>query len=149
MVAQPSRSPLIASPSWLRRAATIALNNSIVCGIVVGLGAAGHFTWLGVVGVSLGLGIALRLMLAASEDLPDRSQPSGGGKPCRTVVGLTLNLPEMPAIALAADLGLAQGSWSATYGTGEALAVFSIVVVPLLLVSAAGEATWMGENMSV
>lgn len=81
--------PLIASPSWLRRATTIAVNSSIVCGIVVGLGAAGHFAWLGVVGVGLGLGIALRLMLAAGEDLPTGPQPSGAGQGYRSVVGLT------------------------------------------------------------
>ena len=138
--------PLIANPSWLRRAATIAVNNNIVCGIVVGLGAAGHFAWLGVVGVGLGLGIALRLMLAVSEDLPTGPQLSGAGKRCRTVVGLTLNLLEVPAIALAAGLGLAQGSWSATLGTREAMVVFGIVVVPLLLISAAGEAMWMGVD---
>ncbi len=136
--------PVIASRSWLRRAVTIAANNTLVCATLVLLGPLGRVAWLGVACLGLGLGIALRLMFgayASSEGDIGAVVPRGR---VRELIGVALNLLEVPAIMLAAGLGLGQGALSPALDLPGALWVFGLIVFPLLVVSAAGEALWMG-----
>jgi len=134
--------PLMASRTWFRRTVIIAANNSLICAAVVVLGSLGHVAWLGVAGIGLGLGIALRLMIA--EPIPEQDdQPPVGGSRVLEGVGLALNALEVPAVMLAAGLGLGQGAISSTLNPANALAAFALFVLPMLLVSAAGEALWI------
>jgi len=135
----------MASRTWSRRAAIIAANNSLICAAMVLLGALGRAAWFGVVAVGLGLGIALRLMSdawsSADEDTEDRLRVSQIR--FRMALGVGLNLLEVPAIMLSAGLSLAQGAMSSTLDLPGALAAFSLVALPLLVVSAAGESLWL------
>jgi hypothetical protein len=138
--------PLLESRAWSGRAARIAANNSLICAAVVCLGALGHVAWLAVVCVGMGLGIALRLMSSAIPDTEDHAEdkPAMPRRPVLEAMGFVLNALEIPAIMLAAGLSLGQGAMSATLHLSSAMAIFGLVVVPLLVVSAAGEALWMG-----
>lgn len=138
--------PLFVSRSWLRRMVIIAGNNSLICAVVVILGRLGHLAWLGVVCVGLGLGIALRLMLSVPVEDQDDSETHSARVRVLTGIGLVLNLIEVPALMLTAGLALSQGAISSTLDTRSALTVFAGVALPMLIVSAAGEALWMTIN---
>lgn len=140
--------PLLRPCSWARRAAVIALNNTAICLAVVLLGAAGHVAWLGVAGIGLGLGIGLRQLSAATFADAVVVAPPRRNAWVRAA-GYGLNLLEVPAIMLSAGLGLAQGALSTTINAASALSVFGIVAVPLLIVSAAGEALWMSTGFGL
>lgn len=135
--------PLVQSRGWSRRAATIAVNNALICAAVVSLGAAGHAAWLGVGGIGLGLGIALRLLLPTLAPEPSTDEPRPEGRRALKAVGLALNVLEVPAIMLSAGLSLAQGPMSHNVSLADAWATFGLLVVPMLIISAAGEALWM------
>lgn len=140
--------PLIVSGTWLRRTAIIGANNALVCGVVVLIGPLGHLAWLGVATLGLGLGTALRLMSVGPPPDEDEAEPTPmtqGGRLLESV-GLVLNLLEVPAIMLSAGLGLAQGAVSSAADLATALHVFAVIAVPLLIVSAGGEALWMGRH---
>lgn len=139
--------PLLVTRSWLRRTTTIAVNNATVCASMVLLGPFGYVAWVGVAGVGLGLGIALRLMIGSYlPGMDDRESPPAARHPIRETLGLALNLLEVPAIMIAAGASLAQGALSSTLSLTGALAVFVVIVLPLLIVSAAGEALWMSVS---
>ena len=134
--------PLFASRTWLRRAIIIAVNNSLICAVVVLLGSLGHVAWIGITGVGLGLGIALRLMNEEIEPgLADR-EPSPRHHRTLVTIGMALNLLEVPAVMLSAGLSLGQ-ALSSSLALADALTAFAWFVLPLLLVGAAGEALWM------
>lgn len=135
--------PLVRSRSWSRRAATIAANNSGVCAAMVVSGAAGHVAWLVVAGVGLGSGIALRLMLPSVGSEERTEEPAAPRRSLLMTVGFALNALEVPAILMSAGLSLAQGAMSLETNLSDALGVFGFVIVPLLMISAAGEALWM------
>ncbi len=140
--------PLLASRWWLRRAVTIAANNTAVCAGMVVLGALGPVAWIAVASVGLGLGIALRQMIGI--DVPEEErraeQPTMPRAKMQEAIGVALNLLEIPAIMVAAGLSLAQGAMSSVLELPGAVVLFASVVIPLLIVSAAGEALWMGVN---
>ncbi len=136
--------PLLACRSWARRAATIAINNALICATVVALGAWGPVAWLAVGAVGLGLGIALRLLLASPPEPEGKPPPPTGGHRVAGVVGVALNLLEVPAIALSAGLCLAQAAMSPVIDWTPVWHIFGAVVLPALVIAAAGEALWMG-----
>ncbi len=140
--------PLIASRSWLRRASIIAANNASIAAAVVAIGSLGQAAWLAVGGVGLALGVALRLM--CDDDAPAEDQaghtPTDWRRSVPEAIGLVLNLLEVPAIMLAAGAALAQGAMSSRLTSSEAWSVYGWVVLPLLVVGAAGEALWMTVN---
>jgi hypothetical protein len=138
--------PLFASRSWLRRLLIIAGNNSLMCAIVVVLGRFGHLAWLGVSCIGLGLGIALRLMLSVPVEDHDDSESQSAGIRVLTGIGLGLNLIEVPALMLTTGLALSQGALSSSLDVQSALTVFAAVALPMLIISAAGEALWMTIN---
>ena len=155
--------PLLVKRSWFRRTVIIAANNSLVCVAVVVIGAVGNLSWLGVVFVGLGLGVALRLLLegqpTAHDDVdagPGAQDEKGPGDSMAghrlrwlATIGLALNLLEIPAIMFSAGLSLGQGSISSVLSLSDALAAFGSIVMPVLLVSAAGEALWMTLDPSL
>ena len=149
--------PLLACGSWSRRALIIAVNNSAVCGVLVLLGVLGGVAWLWVALMGVSLGIALKLLAAlAWEDsglaVAEVEEPGSTAGPPRsasrqrkllTGIGFALNLLELPAILLSLGLCLGQGAWDVILGWQRALALFVLLVLPLLLVAAAGEALWL------
>lgn len=141
-------SPLIASRSWARRTVTIAANNSLICALVVLLGSLGHVAWLAIASVGLALGIALQLLWNVHMPQGDEIEyvPASPRRRALELIGIVLNLLEVPAIMLAAGSSLAQGAMSCALDLSGALWVFGWVVFPLLVVSAAGEALWMTVN---
>lgn len=138
--------PLFASRSWLRRLVIIAGNNAMMSAIVVGLGRFGHLAWLGVVCLGLGLGIALRLMLTVPVEDQEGTDMQSRRDRVLTGIGLVLNLIEVPALMLTTGLALSQGALSASLDLKAAMTVFAVVTLPMLVVSAAGEALWMAVN---
>jgi len=135
--------PVLGSGTWLRRSALIAANNSAICLVLVLLGWLGHLAWLGVAGMGLSLGIALRFIgadvMAYGGDEPT---PMRNHRVLRAI-GMMLNLLEVPAVILCIGLSLAQGALSSSLTLSSALAAFCYLALPLLAISAVGEATWM------
>jgi len=136
---------VIVSRSWLRRTVLIAANNSFSCGVLVLLGGLGHVAWLAVCGLGLALGVAVRWIIEtmgayesehAHHALPRRAQ-------VLQAIGFAVNMLEIPAILLSAGLSLGQGAMSSALEPFAAVTVFAVIVVPLLIVGAAGEALWM------
>jgi len=141
--------PIVEGGSWLRRAVTIAANNTLICATVVALGAVPYAAWFAVAGVGLGLGIALRVMGPRPGAEPGGLECLPAGRRAAVNLGLALNLIEVPAIMLSAGLSLAQGAWSQKLTSPDALTAFGYAVVPMLIVAAAGEALWMTAGPSL
>ncbi len=136
--------PLLASRSWAWRAAVIALNNSLVCGLVIGLGSWPAGGWIAVATVGFALGVGVRLLTGGLAGDTSESGRVSPRKRWAGRAGFALNMLEPPAILVAAGLSLSQGALSATVAPGDAWAVFAWVVLPALVLAAAGEALWMG-----
>lgn len=136
--------PLIASRSWHRRTAVIALNNIAICAAMTAAGSVRPLAWLAVAGVGVSLGIGLRLLLADSAFLDEHAISPRGGSRLVAGLGLALNLLEPPAILLAGGLTLAQKALWPFLSATRAWYAFAWVVAPLLVVAAAGESLWMG-----
>jgi len=145
---------VVTSRSWLKRMLIIAANNSFICCCVVLIGCIDYVAWLGVVSVGFCLGIALHLMIAGrraeldgegmseGEVEEDKSGVSHISIP--SMLGMLLNLLEVPAIMLSAGLALAQGTLSSQLDLTDALSGFVCIVLPLLILAAGGESLWMG-----
>ena len=136
--------PLLAGCSWIRRTITIVANNALICFVMVTLGAVQPVAWLAVAAVGLGLGIALRLMLLSPPEPAAEIERPTRWRRVTAAVGVGLNLLEVPAIALSAGLCLAQKALSPAIEGEEARRVFGTIVLPMLVIAAAGEALWMG-----
>lgn len=134
--------PLLSSRSWVRRAAIIAVNNSLVCAGLVLLGSLGHPTWLGIAAVGLGLGAGLRLIMEFAET-DTTGTKLGRWQRVLAGLGVALNLLEPPAILLSVGLSLTQGAIAETLDLGLALGLYGRFVLPMLLAAAAGEALWL------
>ncbi|MCP4593551.1 MAG: hypothetical protein GY842_22670 [bacterium] len=135
--------PLLAAQSWWRRVAVIALNNSVVCAVTVGLGATVISGWFAVLVVGLSLGIALRELLRKPPQEVDDSPELNRGQRALAGLGVGLNLLEVPAISLTAGLCLSQAAWGPLLTSGEAWAIYGWAVLPALVLAASGEALWM------
>jgi len=135
--------PLLATRSWVLRAAGIALNNSVVCLAMVAAGMLGLVVWAVVAVVGFSLGIALRLLITGMGEYPDDDGGMTPGRRVLVTVGMGLNLLEVPAILLCSGLGLAQGALWQAISTPEAFGLFGWIALPVLAVAAAGEALWM------
>jgi len=136
--------PLLASRSVSRRAAIIAANNAATCAGMVALGAVGVVAWLAVAAVGLSLGLALRLMSAAPPRPAAEPPPPARAQQVAAAIGVGFNLLEIPAIALAAGLCLAQEATSPSIEWAQAWQMFALLVLPTLMLAAIGEALWMG-----
>ena len=87
------------------------------------------------------LGVALTLLAHRLVELPDFDKPTSGRSRWIARCGVTLNLIELPAIAL--TLGLAMGYESVGMTAIRAWTLFGSVIMPMLAVAAAGEALWI------
>jgi len=140
---------IVSSPSWLFRTAAIAANNTLVCFAAVVLGALVYIAWIGIACIGFSLGIALTLMTTNKSFESDEEQSPFSRKSKSTTIGLVLNLLEVPAIMLSAGLSLAQGALGSTLNLSQAITTFALIVIPLLLISAAGESLWMDHDSSL
>ncbi|MFQ5590676.1 MAG: hypothetical protein ACE5HE_05915 [Phycisphaerae bacterium] len=136
--------PLLATRSWIRRGATIFINNGLIAAAVVALGAWPVVAIAAVAAVGVNLGIALRVLAGRSSGLPEPPEPHGARRAgWRTRLGIALNLLELPAIVVA--LGLAMDRAALPLSTELVWETFIVWVLPTLLVAAAGEALWLGD----
>ncbi len=135
--------PLLTTRSWGLRAASIAVNNSLVCVSMVAAGVLGPVVWVVVTAVGFSLGIALRLLITGMGDSPAENKDVTSGRRTLAVVGMGLNMLEVPAILLCSGLGLAQSALWPAISTQEAFGLFGWIAFPVLVVAAAGEALWM------
>lgn len=133
--------PLVKARRWRIRAFGIFVNNAATLSLLVLCGLWPATAALGVMGCGLFLGIALRL-LSDRSDWARRAEDTPVAVDWRMVVGLSLNLLEPPAILAA--IGLTLGQSLVSMDSGEAWRAFAVVVAPLLLAAACGEALWIG-----
>jgi len=133
---------ILRARTWLGCAAGIFLNNTLACGLIVVAGVHSAAAWFAVGGLGMGLGIGLRLMLndAVELDPADLRRPPVRR---RVRIGVALNMLEPPAIAIATGLSLGQRALAVGVEPKAAWETFGMTVVPLLLVSALGEALWL------
>ena len=132
--------PLGAGAGWARRAVVIAANNAAVCLLLVLMGSLPPLGWLGTFGVGVGLAVGVQQLQGR---LAERRPREGRTDSRLTMVGLALNLLEPPAILIATGLCLGQGDGVTL---GEAVRAYGVVVLPLLVVAAGGEALWMTRS---
>jgi len=135
--------PLIRSRSWLRRSATIFVNNAAVLASVVALGRWIAFAYAGVIALGLSLGIGLRVLGRLDGDLAFEVGTSRSAR-WKVAVGLSLNLLEPPAIVVA--LGLSLARQSVPLDAAWTWSIFGTWLVPLLLLAAVGEGLWLGAG---
>ena len=136
--------PLVRSRRWWQRAAAIFVNNATILGVVVAVSFSRTLPALLIALVGVSLGIGLRV-LSARDELLSTIVPQDRGPTSRIQVGigLALNLLELPAIVLA--VGLSLGRSAASLPASIAGEAFTVWVVPMLMVGAAGEALWLGS----
>ncbi len=133
--------PLVKTRSWLRRTATIFVNNSVVSAVLVAVG-----TWPGVALAAvailgINIGIALRILDCLTDELPDPGPDVFARNRRRIRLGVALNLLELPAIV--AVLGLSIGRDTVSESVTQIWSAFGLWILPTLLVAATGEALWL------
>lgn len=122
---------------------TVFCNNACTSALLIAAGAFPGGAWVAVAAVSVSMGIAIRVLAAG--DLP---WPRGDEEAARdgwVRFGMLLNLLEAPAIVIV--LGLSMGRLAAPNGlkTAEIWHIFATIVLPVLIIAAAGEALWLGR----
>ena len=136
--------PLLTPASWLQRTAVILANNSTLLALLVFLGRWRFAGPIGVVVLGLSLGMALRA-LAAETNGPEFTESVLDLKARRRMwIGVTLNLLEVPAIVVA--IGLSIGLRTVPLDSGAVWDAFGVLVLPALVLAAAGEALWLGVD---
>ncbi len=136
--------PLLRSPSWWRRAATIFINNTCVLSVLLAAGALYGVALLCVAGLGVSLGIALKRLIEDADELVVSLSERDPWVRRRMRVGIALNMLEPPAIV--ATLGLCLGQRAAPISWLQAWQTYAIVVVPAMLLAACGEALWLGSG---
>jgi len=136
--------PLIRSPSWPRRSATIFLNNAAVLAVIVALGRWLIAAYASVTVLGLSLGLGLRILAGLDGDLAVHVRPGRPHVRRKLIIGVALNLLEPPAIVLA--LGLSLGRQTAPLDESRVWSLFATWVVPLLVLAAVGEGLWLGAG---
>ncbi len=158
---------LVRSQSWTKRTSAIFINNSAICAATVALGHWAWTAWAAVATIGFSLGIGLRLMAHAAVERsfvdPPPSPPPVDGRSVTdtpaphpttpsprawtgraTRIGIALNLLEPPAIIIALGLCLGQRAMYFPMSPYQLWTAFAVLVVPALLLAAAGEALWLG-----
>ena len=136
--------PLILSPSWWRRAATIFVNNASISAGVVALGAWAVTGWAAVAGLGVSLGVGFRVLSDPGWGLSTWRSSSDLTGIRRMRVGVMLNLLEPPAIAVTVGLCLARSTLGDSLPAGQVWQTFGVCVAPALLIAACGESLWLG-----
>ncbi len=138
--------PLLRARRWSNRTIIIFSNNTLVLGLLVALGRWHAPGRIGVIVAGLMLGIAVHRL---SERLsPDSflTEPTDRRTQRLITLGVALNLLEIVAIIV--SLGLTIGATDLQIPSDQIWRVFRVLVVPTLLVAAAGEALWIGATVA-
>ena len=136
----------IRSRFWLVRTLTIFFNNSLVLSLMILVGAVPYAAWIAVLIVGFSMGVALSLLLSSELTAEmNEAETSNRSLDAPAVIGLLLNLVEIPAIIAA--LGLCMGQHAAPNGMAiESIWIVVVVwILPALAIAAAGESTWIGR----
>lgn len=140
--------PLLHGRSWLLRTLVIFLNNSVVLAIVLaaGVDSLAAAVAVSLLGVNIGIGVRV-LSGQGSDDRGQDIQSTGAGntRSGAALLGMLLNMLEPPAILIVMGMSLGQ-SWI-PLPPDTIWRVFLTWVLPLLLLAAGGEATWIGVLM--
>ena len=137
--------PLLRCRSWWRCATAIFVNNAAVLTVVLAAG-----VWqAGALAATAGLGLTLGIGFRVLSSLPDHLAVAWPVRDRRTQrrirIGIGLNLLEPPAIALAIGLSLSR-TGADPLASARAWEAFVMLVIPLILVAAGGEAAWLGAS---
>ena len=146
--------PLIRQRSCIGRAVGIFVNNIAILSGLVAVGAIPGAAFIAAALLGLSLGIALRLLMGVEEPFTPAQVHPTSTDAWRVRIGVSLNLLEPPAIAVA--LGLSLGSWQAAgepargllgivpLPTAQTWETFAVWVVPAMVLAACGESLWLG-----
>lgn len=138
---------IVRAASWRRRCAGIFVNNTAVTALLVALGVWTVAAWAGIVCLGLSLGIGLQVMTRRPDAFGMMTNPVDAGAARRIRVGVTLNMLEPPAIAIAIGLSLGRNALPAALSASQSWETFALCVVPLLLLAACGEALWLDATI--
>ncbi len=133
--------PLVKSESWLTRFAGILANNATLCAIVVAAGATRPTAIAAVASLGFTLGVGFHLLGRRAGDM---TLPESAARTPRVSIGLALNMLELLAIVVALGLCLGQGVFSGGIEGAIKWHMFGLMVLPLLVLAAAGEGMWLG-----
>ncbi|MEK6676814.1 MAG: hypothetical protein AABZ47_14315 [Planctomycetota bacterium] len=138
--------PLVRNQSLAFRTVVIFSNNAGVLCVLVVVGASRTVgaIMVGVIGFSLGMAVRLLSRIETHWHTPGSSSSPESKR--RVRIGVALNLLEPPAILLA--IGLCLGRSVHALSEYTCWSVFGIWIAPLLLISAFGEALWIGEGLA-
>ena len=134
--------PIVHCRSGLVRSAAIFLNNASVLAAVVGLGRwqAGGLVAVTTTGLALGMGFRVLAGRVSEAVVPEARMTAANRR--RYLLGMGLNLLEVPAILLAAGLSVGREAMGlepvVVWGT------FARWAIPALALAAVGEALWIG-----
>ena len=129
---------------WLTRTLGIFVNNTALCAMMVAAGALPGGSWASITLVGVAMGFAVR-HLNRTPTAPTEPPAPPPRLDRLTVAGLALNLLEPPALALCVGLSVGQIASAPHFSAGLAWMLYARCVVPLLLVAAVGESTWIGR----
>jgi hypothetical protein len=138
--------PLLRSSAWWRRTAVIFINNISILALLVFLGRWPLFAALGIAGVGLAMGIALRALAEGSNPFEMPVGATGPRRIRRIRIGLWMNMLEPLAIVVA--LGMALGRVNYGLSSEDTWLAFAVWITPPMFLAACGEALWMGECMT-
>ena len=140
--------PLLRCRSWWRCAGAIFLNNASLLTALVAAGRwrASSLAATAALGVSLGIGFRVLSKLPGDLAVPWPLNDSRVQRRIRW--GVALNLLEPPAIMLAIGLSLDQSS-TEVLASESAWTAFALVVIPLTLAAAGGEALWLASSRAM
>ena len=140
---------VVISRSWLKRTVMIAVNNSLICLCPPLLGKLDYIAWLAIACIGFCLGVALRLMIKETPAVRDDEEKIISSNTKSPIIGMLLNLLEIPAIMLCAGLGLSQGAMTSTIDLPSALHIYCLFALPMFIIGASGESLWMGCDPNI
>ena len=153
--------PVLKRPSWLLRSIAIFVNNAGICMLLVASGRVALLPWFAIAGVGVAMGAALRVLVMAfgwqgdaigvDVDKVDAEKTAGLGGDHVPVIGMLLNMLELPAIVLTLALALVQSELPITQSIAMdgPILVWPIMLMwtlPMLALAACGESLWMGRQ---
>lgn len=138
---------------WLARTLAIFVNNAANCALMIAAGALPAGSWASVTVIGLAMGFAVRHLGRQEPSDPNtdsdgvRSSDASASPYVNSpaLLGLLLNLLELPAIALCVGLSIGQVASEPHLSMAVAWSLYVRLVLPALLIAACGESTWIGH----
>lgn len=138
---------------WLARSLAIFVNNAANCALMIAAGALAGGSWISVTMIGLAMGFAVRHLgrqesLTSNANSINANSSDAAASPyvnSPALLGLLLNLLELPAIALCVGLSIGQVASEPHLSMAVAWSLYARLVLPALLIAACGESTWIGH----